>query len=246
MKTRMLLLSACLIFGAGLTSCHKNDLAGKVSITFSFTFNDESLIFVNKDYMIASGNIIRIAGIQYFISDPVFVGQHGQSRGFRQERNRIHYVDSDLPATLKWEIDEPLQADIYDYVEFVYGLDVPYNQTGRFLNAPESLMFWPESMGGGYHHLKLNGWYALNAGDTVFYPFGFHAGIDTNAVHLRDTLRLFLPDGFTQNLNLNMEVAHWFVNPNVWDFGQFSGSVMQNMEAQRVIKENAHDVFSIR
>lgn len=221
-------------------------MSGKVSITFSFTFNGEPLIFGDKEYTIASGNKIKIADIQYFISDPVFVGQRGQSRGFQKESNRIHYVDSDLPATLKWEIDEPLPSGIYDYVEFIYGLDSAYNHTGMFLNAPESLMFWPESMGGGYHHLKLNGRYALHADDTLFYPFGFHAGTDTNAVHLRDTLRIFLTDGLTQSLKLNMEVANWFKNPNVWDFGKFGGSVMQNMEAQRIIKENAHDVFSIQ
>ncbi len=244
------MLSVCLFLGFGLTSCHKNEMSGKVSITFSFTFNREPLVFGNKDYTIASGNTVRIANIQYFISDPVFVEQSGgyrqKRRGFQKESNRIHYVDSDLPATLKWEIDEPLQAGIYDYVEFVYGLDSAYNHTGLFLNAPESLMFWPESMGGGYHHLKLNGWYAQNAGDTAFYPFGFHAGTDTNAVHLRDTLRLFLTDGLTKSLNLNMEVANWFEKPNVWDFGKFGGSVMQNMEAQRIIKENVHDVFSIQ
>lgn len=246
MKTRIFLLSACLILGAGLTSCHKNEMSGKVSVTFSFTFNEEPLTFGNKDYTIASGNKIRIANIQYFISDPVFVEQHGKRRGFQKESNRIHYVDSDLPATLRWDIDEPLPAGIYDYVEFVYGLDSAYNHTGMFLNAPESLMFWPESMGGGYHHLKLNGWYAQHAGDTVFYPFGFHAGTKANAVHLRDTLRIFLTDGLAKSLNLNMEVANWFQKPNVWDFGKFGGSVMQNMEAQRVIKENAQDVFSIR
>lgn len=228
-----------------LASCRKNDMSGKIAVTFSFTFNGEPLVFDGKTYTIASGNVVKIDNIQYFVSDPVFVAPSGQRHGFSGTADRIHYVDSDLPATLQWNMEEGLEAGVYDYVEFVYGVHADYNHTGMFPDTPESLMFWPEVLGGGYHHLKLNGWYTQSVGDTVFYPFGFHAGTDTNSVHLRDTVRIFLTDGFTKTLNLNMEVANWFQNPTVWDFGKFGGSVMQNQEAQRVIKENAHDVFSI-
>lgn len=213
---------------------------------FGFSFEGAPLAFDTTTYRIASGNRIRIADIQYFVSDPVFVDRDGRRHGFSKESNRIHYVDSDLPATWKWEPDEDLDAAVYDYVEFVYGLDSAYNRSGKFLDAPESLMFWPESMGGGYHHLKINGWYAETDADTVFYPFGFHAGNVPNAVPLRDTLRIFLVDGLVRNLEFDMDVARWFKNPHVWDFGKFGGSVMQDEEAQRVIRENARDVFSIK
>ncbi|MCH5244399.1 MAG: hypothetical protein J1F29_05810 [Lentimicrobiaceae bacterium] len=246
MKTRIFLLSVGILALGALTSCKKNGMDGKLSITFSFTFNNNALIFDDELYTIESKNAIRIDNIQYFISDPVFVDRSGSRHSFTKESNKIHYVDSDRPATLHWNIDETLPAAIYDFVEFVYGLAPEYNHTGMFSNVPESLMFWPESMGGGYHHLKINGWYAETAADTILYPFGFHAGMDNNYLPLRDTLRFFLADGLTQNLRLNMEVANWFKNPHVWNFAEFGGSVMQNAEAQRIIKENAYDVFSIR
>ncbi|MCM1169615.1 MAG: hypothetical protein NC324_06730 [Bacteroides sp.] len=238
-------LALCLLLGC-MASCKKDVMRGKVAFTFGFTFDGEPLNFDTECYTISSGNVLRFDNIQYFVSDPVFVNSNGERRGFTEESDRVHYVDSDIPSTLQWNLDGKLEADVYEYVEFVYGLAESYNQSGHFSDAPESLMFWPDAMGGGYHHLKLNGWYAPDAADTAFYPFGFHAGTDTNAVCLRDTLRLFLTDGLTKTLTLNMEVANWFNRPNVWDFEEFGGSVMQNPKAQLFIKENARDVFSIR
>ena len=121
-------------------------------------------------------------------------------------------------------------------------------------------MFWPEALGGGYHYMKLNG-YWRNAGDTVadsWETFGFHAGIGQtwqgetavafhqNYRRLTDTVRIFLTEGETRELTLNMEVAEWFRNPHVWDFNEFGGTVMQNQDAQQVIKDNATGVFSVR
>lgn len=227
-------------------SCKKDDMTGRVSIGFSFSFEGQPLVFDSRTYRIESGNAIRIDNIQYFISNPVFIGRDGQRYCFQKERNNIHYVDSDIPSTLQWEIDEELPAAVYEYVEFVYGVDSIYNHAGMFVNAPESLMFWPESMGGGYHHLKLNGWYSENVADTAGLPFGFHAGMIPNTVRITDTLRIFLTDGLRKQLELNMETANWFRNPNLWDFNEMGGSVMQNMEAQRMIRENARDVFTIK
>lgn len=230
----------------GLCACKKENMHGRVSINFSFSFEGQPLVFDSQLYKIASGNAIKIDNIQYFVSNPVFIESDGTRHGFSQQKNKIHYVDSDIPATLQWEIDENLPAAVYHYVEFVYGLDSIYNHTGMFVDAPESLMFWPEAIGGGYHHMKLNGWYAPTAIDTLFNPFGFHGGRTPNAVRLTDTVRIFLTDGLKKQLNLNMETANWFRNPNLWDFQVMGGSVMQNDEAQRMIRENACDVFTIK
>lgn len=229
----------------GVMSCNKTAMTGKISLNFSFSFEGSPVVFDEKAYVIASGNAIKIDNIQYFISDFSLVERNGKKHRLTKEHNKVHYVDSDLPATLQWNIDEELPTAVYDYVEFVYGVDSAHNRSGMFADVPESLMFWPESMGGGYHHLKLNGHYAKTAADSVFYPFGFHAGMLGNTLALRDTLRVFITEGNTKTLRLNMEVSHWFKNPNVWDFEKFGASIMQNQEAQCAIKENARDVFSI-
>ena len=41
-----------------------------------------------------------------------------------------------------------------------------------------------------------------------------------------------------------MNVNAWFTNPYLFDFNEFGGSIMQNREAQMVLRANGHNVFS--
>lgn len=249
---KSLLLSGCLF----LCSCHREPMAGKLEISFSFTFNGNVITFNNQEYKIESGNLVKIADIRYFISDLQLVDKQGRRYGFSHAGNNVHYVDSRIASTCRWVSDEPLPTGVYEYVEFVYGLDSIQNRSGRFLNPPEADMAWPEVLGGGYHYMQINGYWAASVSDTVFKPFGLHTGkgqADTetgtvfydNHVRLSDTLRLYVTEGNTTSIAVNMEVAEWFRNPHRWDFGHFGGAVMQNPAAQQVLKDNVAGVFSL-
>ena len=48
------------------------------------------------------------------------------------------------------------------------------------------------------------------------------------------------------DLTLQMNVNAWFSNPYLFDFNVFGGSIMQNREAQEVLRENGRDVFSVK
>lgn len=244
------------------TSCKEKTMQGEMSFAFTFTFNGNTLVFDSVEYVIPSGQIIRIDNIQYFISDVTFVDKDGQRHTFENSEDRIHYVDSDIPSTRQWKPLSQIPTGVYDYIEFVYGIDSATNKTGLFRNPPESLMFWPDYLGGGYHYMKLNGyWRNPGQGPEEESTFNFHAGIGQtwqgegddrvatafhqNYVPLRDTLRIFLTDGETRQLTFNMEVANWFDNPHLWDFELYGSSIMQNQASQQIVKENAWNVFSI-
>lgn len=253
-------LLALLLLPLALLSCQRDPMEGGFNFSFSFSFEGEPLSYDSIVYTIASGNQIRVSNIQYFISDVALVDNAGNRHRFQDSANQIHYIDSDIPATLRWETGEAFETGVYQYIEFTYGLDSLTNRNYIFRNPPESDMFWPEALGGGYHYMKLNG-YWRNAEDSFsdqWETFGFHAGIGQtwqgetavafhqNYRRLADTVRIFLTEGETRELTLNMEVSEWFRNPHVWDFNEFGGAVMQNQDAQQVIKDNATGVFSVR
>ena len=42
-----------------------------------------------------------------------------------------------------------------------------------------------------------------------------------------------------------MNIDNWFRNPNTYDINAFGSAIKQNQEAQRLLKENGHDVFEV-
>lgn len=263
-----------------LGSCSEKTMEADVNVAFTFTFEGQPVQFDSVEYTIASGQVIRIDNIQYFISDLALVdkdgkrtrlymdgepavGGNGDGTSTALPLSGIHYIDSDIASSLQWNTGVKVPTGVYEYVEFVYGIDSVTNQTGIFRNPPESLMFWPEYLGGGYHYMKLNG-YWRNQGEDVSQEatFNFHAGIGQtwqgegddkvavafhqNYVPMRDTLQLFITEGSTKTLTINMEVANWFRHPHTWDFEVNGTAIMQNQQAQQVVKENACDVFSVK
>ena len=109
-------------------------------------------------------------------------------------------------------------------------------------------------LGGGYHYMKINGKWMNTEG--VEMPFNLHTGRSATQVDGSDfednSFLVTLPlSGFnigrneTRTIGLNMNVNNWFVNPNLFDFNVFGGSIMQNVTAQHILRENGVDVFSI-
>ena len=43
-----------------------------------------------------------------------------------------------------------------------------------------------------------------------------------------------------------MNVNAWFSNPYLFDFNVFGGSIMQNREAQEVLRANGWNVFGVK
>ena len=42
-----------------------------------------------------------------------------------------------------------------------------------------------------------------------------------------------------------MNVNNWFRDPNIYNFNEWGGAIMQNQAAQEVLKANGHNVFSV-
>lgn len=245
-----------LAFLTVLQSCKKPEMSGLVKFTFSSTFDSNKLVPSDSlFYKIPSGQTISVSDIQYFISHIVLIDDHGKR--VELSRSNIHYIDMKEEASLSWTIDDPIPNGLYTAVEFTYGLDKEDNTGNRFINPPQSLMFWPEALGGGYHYMKINGKWSNEGSDTL-HPYGLHTGIGQtqadgaltefhhNYVSFHfDSLSFFITTEGVTSLNINMEVKNWFDNPNLWDFNTYGGSIMQNQKAQQTLRENAWNSFTI-
>ena len=252
MKSRLLLSFLALLL---LTlSCRENPKEGNVSIKIRHSVNGRLLVTDTLCYVNEAGNPFMVTEIQWFLSDIALQDDLGHWHAVRHqnatdvETEDIFYVDTNIEES-QTLISESLPSGHYQALRFTFGLDEAHNQTGLFMNPPESNMFWPEPLGGGYHYMKLNGRFADPTGNLV--PLNIHLGIGQDATgFIQNYFGVTKPVDFTleegtNDVFLTMVIDNWFRSPNVYDFNIYGPAIMQNQEAQALLKENGHDVFQI-
>ena len=225
--------------------------AGHIKLNFSFVVDNDSLRLDTCMYRNAAGNLYEVNDVQFFISHVRLETTSGEIVQIADNQG-IHYTDIRIPRTLSWEVADVLPADEYKSITFVFGLEGEQNTTGYFPNPPENNMSWPDILGGGYHYMKINGRWIDGSG--MRQPFNLHSGkIVTDNGFADNTFTVTLPlSQFAvihkeiAELTLQMNVNAWFSNPYLFDFNVFGGSIMQNREAQEVLRENGRDVFGVR
>lgn len=264
MKIRLKTISAAVFSVLLLVSCSDNNndddnADTKQHITFSFhhIHGDEDLMFDTMMYTNTAGNKYLVNEIQYFVSDVKLY--QGNDYLLIDEWTDIHYVDTDIESSQRWDVFDNVPVGTYDSITFTFGISEEKNQSFMFPNPPERDMFWPEFLGGGYHYMKLNGkWEEQNSSIT---PFDFHLGIgqvyysypDSIISYVHNAFEVGLPSsnfsisaGESLEFELYMNIENWFRTPNIYDHDIWGGYIMQNQEAMKLACENAHDVFSIK
>ena len=239
-------------------ACTKPNEKAEINLNLGYEVNGKSLVTDTLCYENEAGNQFLITEIQWFLSnielkneagDWIMLHQTGLSDTL--DVSRVYYIDTDIPESQTLH-SSPVKVGHYTAIRFTFGLDESDNQTGLFTDPPESEMFWPEMLGGGYHYMKLNGKY-LNAEDRLA-PMAIHLGIGQNedcTEFYQNYFIVELPIEFnvkvnTKNqLDLTMVIDNWFRNPNTIDFDELGSHIMQNQTAQRLLKGNGKDVFRI-
>lgn len=259
-QTAVILFSGILLlFGA----CQKTPTPkkyGTMDIMFQHSVGQQPLEFDTIKYVNAAGNPYMVTNIQYFISDICLHKDNGDSILFNvnDKNQNIHYVDTDLPDTWAWQLPDSIPEGQYSSISFTFGLNKKENVSLRFPNPPESGMFWPQYLGGGYHYMKLNGKWRDTSG--VIHPFNFHLGIGQEYDSLGNPVKFIqnyfkvilakssfsISGGQVVQLTLNMDVNEWFENPNVFDLNVWGGKIMQNQTAMHLACQNGHNVFTLK
>ena len=245
MKTNPL-LAFILTLVLAATAC--SDPVGSLTLTASHEVDGTPLITDALRYANEAGNPYLVNEVQWFISN-LELEDCGGNRVMLAE---TWYIDTNLPETQTLRISE-IPAACYHLMRFTFGLNDADNLSGRFNNPPESNMFWPDELGGGYHYMKLNGKYQ-NA-DNLLAPLAIHLGRGQNSeltefydnsftVELPIDLAVY--DGQDYPLGLVMNINQWFRDPVVYDFNTYGSAIMQNQQAQQALKTNGNNVFSAK
>lgn len=245
-KILFLLLLTPLLF----SSCHK-EKTGALSVSFAFQVNEQVLEQDVRKYVNAAGNQYEVNEVMFFISD---IKLH-KSDGSVVARDRIHYVDIDIPSTLDWDLGMIPQGN-YSAISFRFGFSDAENRSNRFVNPPECNMSWPEVMGGGYHYMKINGKWLADDGQVT--PFNLHTGRGQIYNDAGDVVE-FVDNSFTvslevpfavkengENLQMVMDINQWFNAHRMFDLDEWGGSIMQIQAAQEILKQNGPYVFALK
>jgi len=243
-------ISGLLLLVLLCAACQKP--TGTVRLHFAFSVDGDDLQQDTMMYQNAAGNQYEVTEAQYFVSNVVLTMSDGTQYAIKSDKC-AHYVDADIHNTLVWRPGDELPAGAYTAISFVFGLAPELNVTHAYTDAPENNMSWPAMLGGGYHHMKINGrWQAL---DGTAHPFNLHSGRvltaegDTVEHSFRVTLPLeqkILSKDDVMDIVLDMNVNRWLTSPHDFDFNEYGGSIMQNTEAQEILEANGWDVFQAK
>lgn len=235
-----------------LLSCNKEKVPTEGQISLRFThhwygtavsandFND--LKFTN-----ANGENLSIERLRYLISKITLTHEDGITTVL----DGYQLVDLQNAATLTFNPSEKLVLGPYTKVSMTFGFNLEDNQDGVYPDLNSASWNVPGMLGGGYHYMQLDGKFINQNNQTE--NFNYHA---IRAVNRSDPENLIFQDTFFeidlggQNINnqteieVKMNVAEWFKNPNLWDLNQLNTMLMPNFDAQLKISQNGRSVFS--
>ena len=137
-------------------------------------------------------------------------------------------------------------------LSFRFGFSDEDNTDGTYLDLNSVSFSVPGMLGGGYHFMQFDGKYIDNNNEAS--GFNYHT---IKAVDRTDPNNLKFEDtSFEVNLGtievasnpeieIKMNLAEWFKNPNTWNLNELNTVLMPNFEAQKMMRANGDSVFSL-
>lgn len=232
------------ILGAGLFSCTPDPVVksdpGNFQMDFEFYVDSDTLQFHDVFYTNGAGNEYRVSRLQYFISG-VTLFKEGQKK--YEQTTEPQSVNAEWPDTRRVFLDD-VPAGSYDSIHFAYGVVPEYNYTYAFPLSNEDLhMYWSPSMGGGYHHMKMEGYWR----DGIEYGgYAFHIGYNGFLLRVGLPIQIEIPEGGTDGVVLAMNVNEWFDNPHTFNLLDGIGYTMGDTTLMGYLLENGSHAFTVQ
>ncbi len=224
-------------------------------VGFKFTHNWDGAAISNADfettqYTNAAGTVQTLSKLVYLISDVTFTNAAGTIYD-AGDYNMIN-VREETNLTFTPNIAIPTG----DYtVSFTFGFDDEDNIDGAYQDLNTAGWNVPDPLGGGYHYMRMEGTYINPLGSNENYQYhtvraNRHESLPpTVPVELLDTSFVVtlgvISIGENANIDVKMNVAEWFKNPNEWDLNTLFTILMPNFEAQKMMSANGKNAFSL-
>lgn len=225
-----------------LSSCTSEDQ--NITITLNFSHNWDGVPITNQDFNTIkftneNGEQISIEKLRYLISNISLLGL-----------KNYHLVNFSENYGTSINVSD-LTEGTYT-LSFRFGFSDEDNIDGAYKDLNSVSFNVPGMLGGGYHYMQFDGKYIDNKDEEA--GFNYHS---IRAVDKTDPDNLKFEDtSFDVNLgtitvsnNMKVEVkvnlAEWFKNPNTWNLNELNTILMPNFDAQKIMSANGKSVFSL-
>lgn len=190
----------------------------------------------------AAGEPFGVRRYRAFLSDLALVDDAGE----RWSSGELWYLDLEDPDLQQRTLLVPDEGRTWVALELVMGLPVELWEHEELVSPPESEMFWPDSLGGGFHNLKFEG--RTTTPDGEGSTFALHAGpldgVDYSVPVSLELGALVLEEG--TSLAVVADLSRWMTDPHDIVLSDLpNGGVMDVAEVQVQLSENAHDVLTV-
>ncbi|MAD97487.1 MAG: hypothetical protein CMB99_09205 [Flavobacteriaceae bacterium] len=232
-------------------NCNDLDADNEAQVTIQFTHNWDGFVvddttFNSFQFQTANGENVSIERLRYVVSQLELVGNRNNNV-LTQDYN---LVDVGNGTGLQLSSSNVITGDYQ--LRFRFGLADADNQDGVYQDLNVASFNVPTMLGGGYHYMQFDGKYKdANNQDANFNYHVIRAANVSNP-----SSPVFLDTSFTVDLGtitirndavieVEMNVAEWFVNPNTWDLNVLNTVLMPNFNAQLLMSQNGKSVFSL-
>ena len=241
-----------LIVLIGFSSCSEKDCCVNVepvNATIKFThdwdgttigatdFND--LKFTNEH-----GETLSIERLRYLVSNVYIESSDSQNS------KAYHLVNVGEETGLELTLENIPQGTYQ--LKFTFGFNDSDNTDGIYQDLNSVSFNVPAMLGGGYHFMQFDGKYLdTNNAEANFNYHAIRAAdrSDPSNLILEDTSFLVDLGNITltndATIEIKVNLAEWFKNPNTWNLNELNTVLMPNFEAQKMMNSNGKTVFSL-
>ncbi|WP_299668513.1 MbnP family protein [uncultured Polaribacter sp.] len=224
------------------SSC-TND-AENTSVTLKFTHYWDDTKMTNQDlnqlrFTNANGEKLSIERLRYAISNISLIGG-----------KNYHLVDFGENFGTALTISD-LTDGTYN-ISFRFGFSDEDNTDGIYKNLNSLNFDVPGMLGGGYHYMQFDGKFLDDSNQEIGFNYHTIRAVDrtdpNNLVFQDTSFKVDLGTVVIINnaeIEVRMNVAEWFKNPNTWNLNELNTVLMPNFEVQKMMSANGKSVFSL-
>lgn len=203
----------------------------KLKLKFTNDVNGSGLVYNNYSYYLCDSTNLEFTSLEYMLSDIKVFYTDGTNYKAKQIKTSILneiVLDSMLYGSVaKIELTMGVKSN-----------NVPADQINE-----ASSMYWPASMGGGYHYFKLEGHYKDS--NNVVRGFAIHTGgdnLNTSNIILNNNNVISKSE---HTFTINFDPLKTLTTPNCYSFVLDPNYTMSSEPAMQKIMSNTTSAFSI-